>query len=566
RNDGSGGFTSVDAADASSPFRDLMVTDHFHNAETTYVADFDNDGDLDIWDYAGNDHMLNAGPGVNGPGIYLRNDGGRYVRLADDDNPMKDMVSEQDLVIHGDFDGDGDEDLLAYKEGGLALGYYRNNGAGIFTEVAYENSPFGNIAAADQFFSAINTHVADFDGDGDLDIWDTTNGQAPVYLQNSGGTYVRLSGTDNPLQDVAWMIGYANGIVGDFDSDGDVDVLAYHSDGLTPEFLQNNGSGQFTVIAQADSPFAGIDQPYWNLPETYVADFDNDGDVDIWDYRGDGDSIYTQQLGAPPKLSDSNPLDDSTGVPADAPLVLHFNEIIAAVGSGAIRIHRSSDDALMQTIAAASTSVTGVGTQTITITPATPLVGLTGYYLLIDNQAFRDAQGMVFAGIADKTRLNFTTDTFNAAPVVNAPLPDSSATAGSAFNFQFAANAFVDIDVGDTLNYTAELTAGGALPAWLIFNPATRTFSGTPAAGDIGTLSIDVTADDGHGGTVTDTFNLVITRPAPPVTPTDPVPVPVDGVPVTTTPGDGGTTIITIPVVTPTRPDDPNSPNSALAD
>ncbi|MEG1325387.1 MAG: DUF4347 domain-containing protein, partial [Janthinobacterium sp.] len=297
RIDGSGGFTSVDAADASSPFRDLMVTDHFHNAETTYVADFDNDGDLDIWDYAGNDHMLNAGPGVNGPGIYLRNDGGRYVRLADDDNPMKDMVSEQDLVIHGDFDGDGDEDLLAYKEGGLALGYYRNNGAGIFTEVAYENSPFGNIAAADQFFSAINTHVADFDGDGDLDIWDTTNGQAPVYLQNSGGTYVRLSGTDNPLQDVAWMIGYANGIVGDFDSDGDVDVLAYHSDGLTPEFLQNNGSGQFTVIAQADSPFAGIDQPFWNLPETYVADFDNDGDVDIWDYRGDGDSIYTQQLG-----------------------------------------------------------------------------------------------------------------------------------------------------------------------------------------------------------------------------------------------------------------------------
>ncbi|MEG0225067.1 MAG: calcium-binding protein, partial [Comamonas sp.] len=43
-------------------------------------------------------------------------------------------------------------------------------------------------------------------------------------------------------------------------------------------------------------------------------------------------------------------------------------------------------------------------------------------------------------------------------------------------------------------------------------------------------------------------------------------PVPVDGVPVTTAPGDGGTTIITIPVILPTRPDSPNSPNAGLAD
>lgn len=40
----------------------------------------------------------------------------------------------------------------------------------------------------------------------------------------------------------------------------------------------------------------------------------------------------------------------------------------------------------------------------------------------------------------------------------------------------------------------------------------------------------------------------------------------VDGVPVVTTPGDGGTTIVTIPVVLPTRPDDPSTPNTDLAD
>lgn len=89
---------------------------------------------------------------------------------------------------------------------------------------------------------------------------------------------------------------------------------------------------------------------------------------------------------------------------------------------------------------------------------------------------------------------------------------------------------------------------------------ATRTFSGTPANGDVGTLSIDVIASDGNGGTVSDSFNLVVAAPPPP-----PAPV-VDGVPVVSTPGDGGTTIITIPVVQPTRPDDPTTPNTDLAD
>ncbi|MBU0747674.1 MAG: hypothetical protein KKB08_17345, partial [Gammaproteobacteria bacterium] len=48
--------------------------------------------------------------------------------------------------------------------------------------------------------------------------------------------------------------------------------------------------------------------------------------------------------------------------------------------------------------------------------------------------------------------------------------------------------------------------------------------------------------------------------------PGTPPSTPVDGVPVVTTPGDGGTTIITIPVVLPTRPDDPDTPNGDLAD
>ena len=123
----------------------------------------------------------------------------------------------------------------------------------------------------------------------------------------------------------------------------------------------------------------------------------------------------------------------------------------------------------------------------------------------------------------------------NNAPTVANAVPDQTASEGSAFNFQFAANTFADVDVGDTLSYTAQLAGGGALPAWLTFDPGTRTFSGTPA--NVGTVSIKVVADDGHGGTVSDRFELVIGAapvdpgpdPVPPVTP--PVLPPTPGIP-----------------------------------
>ncbi|MBV7544664.1 putative Ig domain-containing protein, partial [Acidovorax sp. sic0104] len=96
----------------------------------------------------------------------------------------------------------------------------------------------------------------------------------------------------------------------------------------------------------------------------------------------------------------------------------------------------------------------------------------------------------------------------NDAPTLANAIPNRSGTEGFAFNYTLAANTFADVDVGDVLTYSAQLAGGGALPAWLSFNPATRTFSGTPAA--TGTVSIEVTADDGHGGTVSDSFDVVI--------------------------------------------------------
>ncbi|CAN1212972.1 hypothetical protein TUMEXPCC7403_22400 [Tumidithrix helvetica PCC 7403] len=99
----------------------------------------------------------------------------------------------------------------------------------------------------------------------------------------------------------------------------------------------------------------------------------------------------------------------------------------------------------------------------------------------------------------------------NDAPTVSNPILDQTATQGTPFNFQLPANTFSDIDVGDILTYSATRADGTALPTWLTFNPATGTFSGNPASGDVGTLSVKVTAIDLANTKAEDTFDLVVT-------------------------------------------------------
>jgi ELWxxDGT repeat protein len=97
----------------------------------------------------------------------------------------------------------------------------------------------------------------------------------------------------------------------------------------------------------------------------------------------------------------------------------------------------------------------------------------------------------------------------NDAPTLGAPLADQSAIAGAAFVFVVSSAAFADVD-GDTLDFSAVLSNGNPLPAWLTFDATTRAFTGTPAAADAMNLSIVVTATDPAGTAVSDTFVLQV--------------------------------------------------------
>ena len=100
----------------------------------------------------------------------------------------------------------------------------------------------------------------------------------------------------------------------------------------------------------------------------------------------------------------------------------------------------------------------------------------------------------------------------NRAPKRFDRFDEAAGTRRSAFSYRFGAGAFNDPD-GDVLTYSARLSNGAALPAWLSFDPATLTFSGTPA--ELGRVSVEVMATDPYNLSGSATFDIVVSNLAP---------------------------------------------------
>jgi len=96
----------------------------------------------------------------------------------------------------------------------------------------------------------------------------------------------------------------------------------------------------------------------------------------------------------------------------------------------------------------------------------------------------------------------------NTPPTVTNAISNQEAHQLGSFTFTFANNVFVDFD-GDAMTYTATRYNGSGLPSWLTFTASTQTFSGTPSVNDT-TVTIHLIANDGHGGTVTNSFKIHI--------------------------------------------------------
>jgi len=124
-----------------------------------------------------------------------------------------------------------------------------------------------------------------------------------------------------------------------------------------------------------------------------------------------------------------------------------------------------------------------------------------------------------------------------------------------------AANAVTAVSV-DAVAKTVTLTLATAIAHG---NVVTLSYNDPTSENDSGAIQ-DAAGNDAASLVAATVINNTPEPVVPPIPPQPPVvSVPVDGVPVITAPGSGGSTIITIPVVVSTRPDTPGTP-SALAD
>jgi subtilisin-like proprotein convertase family protein len=102
----------------------------------------------------------------------------------------------------------------------------------------------------------------------------------------------------------------------------------------------------------------------------------------------------------------------------------------------------------------------------------------------------------------------------NQAPTVSTPLSDQFFAVEQALSVGVQEATFHDADTGDRLAISASLSNGNPLPSWLMFDPASRQFSGSPDADNLGIYDIRVVATDSQGASTTSLFSVTITPSA----------------------------------------------------
>ncbi|QBF26461.1 DUF4347 domain-containing protein [Pseudomonas tructae] len=477
RSNGNGSFTLQTLA--QSPFAGLTLPDH--TGFNYHVADFDGDGDLDVL------------AGVNSTtGTYLRNDSGSFSSQSTASFPAPGAGSR---MLAGDFDNDGDADLL-YQVGanGTAFAYARSNGNGTFTLLTLAQSPFAGLTLPDH--NGSNYFAADIDGDGDIDVLAGNNASTGVYLRNDGGSFSSQSTATFPSP-----AAFGRMVVADFDSDGDADILYQTgANGSAFAYARSNGDGTFTLQTLAQSPLAGLTLVDHTGSTYRAADFDGDGDIDLYGgVNGSAGNQYIQN-DRPPIVVSSTPSDNGVNVDPQANIVLTFNESVTKGSTGNIYIVRTSDSVVVETIAIGSGQITGSGS-TWTIDPSITLALGTGYAIRLDAKTFVDGDGAIFKGVKNNTTLNFTTK-FNDPPTVSNLNGDSASfvEGASPVLLDAGGNALVsDSDSADfnggnvTVSITGNRASGEDLLS--IFNQGT-------GAGQIGVSGSNLS----YGGVLIGTF------------------------------------------------------------
>ena len=331
RNEGNGTFQQV--------FTDIGATQALVTGNGNTWADYDNDGDLDVYVCS-----LQS--------LLYRNEGEETFTQITDGDIGEGMANRGWSCAWADFDNDGDVDLAITHPAGFVGPATTNHlftndgppnysftrvtsGAIVTGQAAYTVGTWSdfdldgdmdyfvgagpaNGSTARDFlyqnqltetgtatFARINDGVIatdlqdgqvwnwiDYDNDGDLDAYLTNwggpaGGIANRLYRNDDGTFNRVT-TGAIVQDSDISL---SSVWADFDNDGDLDCYVANDQSQPDRYYQNNGAGSFTrvdTMAVAESR---------TRRGATAGDYDNDGDLDLLAVGpGNGIGLYRNDL------------------------------------------------------------------------------------------------------------------------------------------------------------------------------------------------------------------------------------------------------------------------------
>lgn len=177
-----------------------------------------------------------------------------------------------------DVDNDGWDDIYVLdKDDNKPNLFYKNNGNKTFTKASISKLTTDKA-------SSVCSSWADYDNDGDKDVLVVNNTKKPnaLYQNNGSGSYTNLS--SSPVANHPAY--FHSGSFADYDNDGWLDVFVSN---FMPtkfnELYHNNGNGTFSLVAS--DPVCS--ESFRSLGATW-ADYDNDGDQDLFVPNGDGNN------------------------------------------------------------------------------------------------------------------------------------------------------------------------------------------------------------------------------------------------------------------------------------
>ncbi|HKJ66374.1 MAG TPA: FG-GAP-like repeat-containing protein, partial [bacterium] len=216
-------------------------------------ADFNNDGYLDLF-------LLTT----DGPLLYQNQGDGTFVEISDSVGITTDGNGEKALIADLDMDGDLDIFIAGTKENYL----FRNNLDGTFRNVAKE------VGVAGPAEESLDAGYGDFDDDGDLDIFLSNQTGSRLY------TNLRQSYFNEITEEVNLGTSGGSGAaaIADYNNDGYLDIFVGGSqEGFT--LYRNNQDGTFQPDTRSGEALRLLQDV--DINDLQFFDYDNDGYLDL---------------------------------------------------------------------------------------------------------------------------------------------------------------------------------------------------------------------------------------------------------------------------------------------